>query len=303
MTRLVDSMVDGKKHLDDIPPRKFSDETIRQFLFAQLGVDEQAAFEDALFTDPKLERRARLAEIELTDNYVFGKLNTKQCRLFHENFLLSGGRRNALEVSTALRAQLTEASDSPSLIGRSRALLLLRHPGWKFAFASLILVLLLAGVWLVTKDPQLVRQIIHPRARPAAISTPMPEVAHHGTDSAAAPVHHDEPSQSPEHEVGVQRLVLRQASEPPATLTIIGGTTSVRFELAVEHPLPMVYRADLTTHDGEVLYTVEQALVTDGAGQVSFDVPVGKLKTGDFQVKLTQVSDGKLIASYNFRVQ
>ena len=296
-------MVDSKTYSGNPAARNFSDETIRRFLFAQLGVDEQAAFEDALFTDPKLERRARLAEIELTDDYAFRKLNTKQRRLFHENFLLSSGRRSALKVSTALRAQLVEAPNSqPFLIGPSRALLLLRYPAWRFAFASLILVLVLAGVWLVTKEPQLVRQIIHPRARPTAISTPTPEVAHHGTDSAAAPVHQSEPSQLPEHEVGVQTLVLHQSPEPAATLTITGGTTSIRFELAVEHPLPTGYRADLTTHDGEVLYTVEQAFVTDGAGQVSFDVPAGKLKTGECQVKLTQVSDGKLVASYNFRV-
>jgi len=217
---------------------------------------------------------------------------------------LSSGRRSALKVSTALRAQLVEAPNSqPFLIGPSRALLLLRHPAWRFAFASLILVLVLAGVWLVTKEPQLVRQIIHPRARPTAISTPTPEVAHHGTDSGAAPVHQSEPSQLPEHEVGVQTLVLRQSPEPTATLTIAGGTTSIRFELAVEHPLPTGYRADLATHDGEVLYTTEQVFITNGTDRVRFDVRTDKFTQGDFQIKLTQISDRKLIASYNFRVQ
>src|SRR5438128_7829234 len=130
-------MVDSKKYSGDMTARDSSDETIRRFLFAQLGGDEQVAFEDALFKDSKLERRARLTEIEISDDYVFDKLTSRQRQLFTENFLLTSDRRNALEVSTALRAQLAEASDSrPFLIG-SWALLLLRHPAWKFAFASL----------------------------------------------------------------------------------------------------------------------------------------------------------------------
>ena len=282
----------------------FSEATIRHFLLGQLAADEQAAFEEALFTNPQLERRARLTEIEISDDYVFEKLTSKQRQLFTENFLLTSDRRKALQASTALRAQLAEApgaqrSQRPA---GSYALMLLRHPVWRFAFASIVLVLLMAGAWLVTKEPQLVRQIIHPRARPEAISTSTPEVAHHGTDSAA-PIHQDQPPQTPEHEAGLQTLVLRQASDAPATLTVAGDTTSVRFALVVEHAVPSGYRAEVVTRDGEIIYTADQIFVADGAGQVSLDVPAGKLKTGDFQVKLTQISDGTQAGIYHFRVQ
>ena len=282
----------------------FSEATIRHFLLGQLAADEQAAFEEALFTNPQLERRARLTEIEISDDYVFEKLTSKQRQLFTEKFLLTSDRRNSLQVSRALRAQWVEApgSQRSQRPAGSHALRLLRHPVWRFAFASIILVLLMAGAWLVTKEPQLVRQIIHPRARPEAVSTPMPEVAHHGADSAA-PIHQDQPPRTPDHEIGVQTLVLRQASDAPAILTMAGDTTSVRFALVVEHAVSSGYRAELVTRDGEIIYTADQIFVADGAGQVSLDVPAGKLKTGDFQVKLTQISDGTQAGIYNFRVQ
>ena len=282
----------------------FSDAAIRRFFFGQLAADEQTAFEEALFEDPSLERRARLLEIEISDDYVFDKLNAKQRQLFRENFLLTNARRNALEISTALRAAVDEAPAAqlsrPS--AASHALVLLRHPVWRFAFASIILVLLMAGAWLVTKEPQLVRQIIHPRTRPAAVSTPTPEVANHRKDSAA-PVHQDEPSQSPEHEVGVQTLVLQQASAAPATLTVAGETRSVHFELAVEPVEPSGYRAELVTRDGQVIYAVDQIFVVNGAGRVTFEVPSDKLRTGDFQIKLTRISDRTPAGVYNFHVQ
>ncbi len=284
-------------------PANFSDATIRRFFFGQLAADEQSAFEEALFTDSQLERRARLLEIEISDDYVFEKLNAKQRQRFRENFLLTSHRRNALEVSAALRAELAEAPASqlsrPS--AASHALGLLRRPIWRFAFASIILVLLMAGAWLVTKEPQLVRQIIHPRTRPAAVSTPTPEVAHHRTDSAA-PIHQDEPSQSPEHEVGVQTLVLQQASAMPAALTVAGDTRSVRFELVVE-PVESSYRVELFTRAGEVIYSVDQIFVASGADRVTFEVPSDKFKSGDFQIKLSRISDRTLAGIYNFHVQ
>lgn len=281
----------------------FSDAAIRRFFLGELVVDEQAAFEEALFANSQLERRARLLEIEISDDYIFDKLNAKRRQLFRENFLLTSDRRDALQVSTALRAQLAEAPSAQ----RSRrpaasdALMLLRHPVWKLAFAACILILLLAGVWLVTKEPQLVRQIIYPRARPAAVSTPTPEVAHHRTDSAA-PVHQDQPSQSPEHEIGVQRFVLQQSSEAQ-TLTVAGDTTSIRFELLVEHAAQTGYRAELVTPAGEVIYAADQIFVTDGSDRVSFDAPSNKLKAGDYQIKLTQISVGAQAGVYDFHVQ
>ena len=282
----------------------FSDAAIRRFFLGQLAADEQAVFEKALFADSQLERRGRLLEIEISDDYVFDKLNAKQRQLFRENFLLTKDRRDALEVSTALRA---ESADAPAFqLSRqpaaSRALVLLRHPVWRFAFAAIILVLLMAGAWLVTKEPQLVRQIIHPRARPTAVSTPTPEVAHHRTD-LAAPVHQDEPSQSPEHEVGVQTLVLQQASAAPATLTIAGEARSVRFELVVEPVVSSGYRAELVTRDGAVIYTADQIFAASGADRVTFEVPSDKLKAGDFQIRLSQISDGRPAGIYDFRVQ
>ena len=52
-----------------------SDGMIRGFLLCRLGEGTRARFEERLFTDDELERRVRLAEFELTDDYVFGRLS------------------------------------------------------------------------------------------------------------------------------------------------------------------------------------------------------------------------------------
>jgi hypothetical protein len=287
---------------------EFSDAIIRRFLLAQLAADQQAAFERALFTNPELEQRVRLAETGLTDDYACGQLNPKQRELFEQNFLVSTSRRNALEVSNALREQFGEVSAShprTSVADKFQALFAVRHPAWRFAFAAAILIVLLAMTWLVTKEPQFVQRIIPRRARPSAVSTPTPEVAHHAADSASSPTHHDEPSQSPAHEVGVQTVVMRpQNTGETAVVNLSQTATSiVRFDLIVESPLQSGCRADIMTRDGEVVYAAEQIFVTAGANRISFDAPANKLKTGEFQIKLTHISDGTVIAVYDFRVQ
>lgn len=298
-------MLDSKDHSTEAASRDFSDQDIRKFLFAQLRTARRTKFESALFADPQLEPRVRLAELELADDYAFNRLTTKQRRRVREIFLVSSGRRNALEISMALRQQAADASASltPSALAKSRAVVLLRHPVWRFAFASLILALLLASAWLVTKEPQLVRQIIPRRLRPAAVSTPTPEVAHHGTDSGASPTHQDEPSQSPEHEAGVQTFVLTRSNEAPAPLTLSNGTVSVRFELEVDRPAQSGYRAEVVTHAGETVFTVSQIYGANQSSRVSFDVPANVLRAGDFQIRLTPLADNSPVATYDFRVQ
>lgn len=296
--------MDSKNYSRGSASGRFSDRELRQFLLAQLTGSNQIEFESALFSDPQLLQRVRLAEIDLTDDYAFGRLRGKEQSAFREKFLVSSGRRNALAISRALHEQAAGASARLAFSSSvsSRAVRLLRHPVWRFAFASLILALILAGAWLVTKEPQFVRRIIPLRLRPAASSTPTPEVANHRADSGAAPSHQDEPPQSPEHEVGVQTFVLRQSKEAPATLIVSAGTVSVRFELEVEHSMQTAYRADLISA-GTVIYTAPQIFAAHGSGRISVHVPATVLRPGDFQIRLTQLADNGLVASYYLRVK
>jgi hypothetical protein len=282
--------------------REFSDSKLRQFLLAQLVGATQTEFEAALFSDPHLEKRLRLAELKLVDDYASDHLTAKQRRLFREKFLVSSERRIVLDVSTDLCEQFDLPHSLPHA-STSRAIFVLRNPVWRFAFASVILVLVLASVWLVTKEPQLVRQIIPRRLRPTAVSTPTPEVAHHRTDSGVLPAHQDEPSQSPEHEAGAQTVLLRQSKDAPTTVTLSSSTVSVRIELEVQHPAQSGYRAEVVTNSSEVVFSTTQVLANDRADRISFECPANILRGGDFQIRLTQLADSGAVTTYDFRVQ
>src|ERR1043166_2345853 len=127
--------------------RQFSDATIRQFLLAGLSPEHQSAFEESLFADPSLERRVRLAECELTDDYAFDRLRIPERKLFERNFLVSNARRNQLTVSNSLHdrfASVTPKGNRPLKSAFTEGLgpvFNLRQLSWKIAFAALLFLL------------------------------------------------------------------------------------------------------------------------------------------------------------------
>ncbi len=59
-------------HSHKQPSAAFSDDLIRRFLLGRLAPTQQTSLEESLFMDEELETRVRLAELDLTDDYVCG---------------------------------------------------------------------------------------------------------------------------------------------------------------------------------------------------------------------------------------
>ena len=282
-----------------------SDAAIRQFLFGRLRQADQTAFERALFVDSQLEQRVRLAEIAVADDYALGRLSAHERTAFAERFLLTNSRRRQLEVSTALRARCAAESRSrPEFLTTARSLFTAGHPAWKWVFAMVILIVLFATIWLVTKEPRLVQRFVPRRVRPSAAATPTPEPAHHAVSSSESPAHREEPPASPSHEIAQPPIVLNSkatADEAPV-VTVSQARDAVRLQLMLETQEHETYRAELLTLTGETLFVAEELRTQDGGDRVKFDIPVERLKVGDFQVKLTRASDATA-TTYYFRVR
>ena len=92
----------------------FSDDLIRRFLLGRLSSTEQTSLEESLFIDEELEARVHLAELDLTDDYVFARLNAADRERFDRMFLISADRRQGLNVARALRDRFGPAHPSPS---------------------------------------------------------------------------------------------------------------------------------------------------------------------------------------------
>src|SRR5262245_57352640 len=181
----------------------FSDDSIRSFLLGELPASEQTTLEERLFTDAELEERVRLAEFELADDYAFKRLSPSETKSFRERYLLTAGRRQKLNASQALSerfAPVTGSESRPGIYARLAAVFDIRQPAWRYGFVAFILVLFLAAILLVTKEPEIVRSVIPKRFKPRPNPTATPKEANHPV-SSSSPVHVEElPVESP-HEM------------------------------------------------------------------------------------------------------
>lgn len=285
----------------------FSDGTIRRFLLAQLSREEQEGFEAALLAAPQLDQRARLAEIALVDDYVLGRLRAKDRDAFQKKFLVTTARRRQLEVSEALRQ--TVAAEVGSQHARSsKAQRLFAWPAfaWRVAFAIVTLMVLFASALVIRREPQIVKQIVPRRLRPAAVTTPTPQPAHHAPGSSETPVHRDESQPLPAHEAARQMIVMRPgvtADNAPVLTRAPDNSNVVRLELMLDKPETATFSIVVTAGGGEVVHNVPEIHVED-AERIDFDVQVDRLKAGEFQVTVTQLGgDSGVVRTYHFRVQ
>lgn len=301
-------------------PSDFSADVIRAFLLGRLNSPEQAKFEEQLLLDDDLDERMRLAEFELADDFASERMTGIDRKRFVKTFMLTRERRRALIVSTALRERFSTSPEANSRSwnlssARWRRFLNFNQAAWRIAFGVLVLFVLLASAWLVTRQPQIVKRVLprRPSFRPAAPSTPQP--AHHPANSEA-PVHRETASPLPAHEStptndGVTSeavaviVVLSPADEISEASTIsLPSTPSgvVRFQLALDKHRTAPLRAEIHPLDGQTVFSVD-GLNSDG-GQIEFDVPASSLKSGDYQIRLSPSgAASNEVARYYFRVK
>ena len=289
---------------------QFSDDSIRRFLLGRLQDSEQTIFEEQLFTNGDLEARLRLSEFELADDYAFKRLTESETKAFRERYLLTTDRNQKLNVSQAIRERfLTEPVDEikPTVSQRLMPWFDLRRPAWRYAFATLIVVLILGTVFLVTKEPQIVKKFLPDRFKPRPHASPTPQMMNHSTGSSS-PVH-DEPSPPAvphESPLDVSLTATSSIDQSPVITLPVGENAVVRFQLLIKDGAQRVYRADLLTTSGETLFSAG-SLKPFGAksASISFDIPAKALRHGQYQIKLTPTDDPARQESsqYYFRVQ
>lgn len=295
---------------------EYSDDAIRRFLLGRLSSPDQFAFERQLFSEPSLDARVRLAELDLADEYACRRISAAARDLFEEKFLVSAARRRQLEVSVALRHRFASASvlkTKSTFIAQLRTLFRLRRPSQRLAFGLAILLVLFAATWLVIKEPRIVERIsnkIYPRR-----SSPR---------SAPQEVHHPANTSSPEHQITPAPMgVHNQTFSPSVTIALVPGASSdrgnipsltlpkgeqaiVRLQLALIPNQPGTYRTELLTVDGQTIFSAESIRTPEnGSAQIDFDVPARLLTIGNYQIRLVRDNAGMKedLGRYYFRVQ
>jgi hypothetical protein len=88
---------------------------------------------------------------------------------------------------------------------------------------------------------------------------------------------------------------------PTVTLATIQHKTA-HVQLLLGESASSRYLAELISSSGEVVLSEAEIPVDANADRVGFDIPAEHLTAGDFQIKLTRISDGKQ-AIYFLRVR
>lgn len=283
-----------------------SDDLIRRFLLGQLDPSEQSSLEESLFIgDEELEARVRLAEFDLSDDYVFARLNAADREQFERKFLVSTDRRQTLNVSRALRDRFGPASLTGwrAAIGEKVGLPFdLNRPVLRYAFAALILTLLMATVWLVTKEPRIALPAFTKRAPTNAKAPAKSQEAQH---SSGTSMPHREPSPAqPVHRAPGPTIVLR-ANDAAQAVNLSGNDSDIIHVQLMLEGGEGPYQADVLRIDGQSVFSAAAQKRSDSDAIIDFDVPTRLLKPGDYQINLSRIDNGtrKDVASYYLRAQ
>ncbi|MDX6402828.1 MAG: hypothetical protein QOH70_283 [Blastocatellia bacterium] len=298
---------------------EYSDDAIRRFLLGRLSASEQPAFEQRLFSEDSLDARVRLAELDLADDYAYGRLNDTERELFEEKFLVSADRRRKVEVSRTLHKRFALASPGEpktSLIERLRFLLNFNRPAWRYAFGVVIFIVLLGTVWVAVKKESRLKEEITRRFSPRRSPTPTLPLESNHPANISAPEHQISPSPMPVHDQSaptqpaVVIVALTTAVSPESDMPSVdlpkGSQDIVRLQLALKVNEPGSYRAEVLTADAQSVFSTESIKAWDsGQAQIDFDVPAPLLKTGSYQIRLSRDNAGakENVGNYYFRVR
>ena len=292
-----------------------SDEAIRRCLLGAALPGEQASFEERLLVDDDFEKRVRLAEFELADDFTFERLDAVDRELFAKNFLVTEERGRKVAVSKALRRSISTAADRSSVTSptppadklwpglKSPALFLSNYPAARVAIASCALLLLAAFIWLVWKSPR-----VQPPEAVKRQATPSPGRESHHPPSSQTPPTLTTPSSITPVAIVVLQFGGKTEDKEIDLAPTPTETDIVRLELVLVSHQTATYEAELFSAAGDRIAGIADVnlVVKNEHPIVVWDVPAQHLKPGDYQIELRRVvAEGQTQSAgrYSFRVK
>jgi len=264
-------------------------ELLRQYLLGNLSQEKSAPLEERLLSDSHFYQELLVTEDDLVDQYVADRLSGAERESFELHFMIPAERRQKVSFARALRRYINLNEDAESeehaVTGLFKGSSVpdgqpakSRFPFWPpnpvLAFSLLVAVCL--GLLAVSR-------VVFKRQPSGAIA----QHAQRSTTIALV-------SGSTRSEGITQRIVV------PREVDL------VQLELALKRNAYLSYKAELLA-DTSILAATQGITpeVKDGQAVVRFAVPAEMLKPGDYQIRLSGVSESgyaEAIDRYPFRV-
>jgi hypothetical protein len=250
---------------------------MRAFLLGTLDGDHTTQFEERILTDPGVYEELLVVEEELIDQYVAGDLSAIEQQQFESHFLITAERQKNLRFGKLLQKYATsqlDATEASSIPVQSFSVP--RTPSRRLTWVGIFAALLgCAGIIFV-------RGLVNKRE--AAVQQSIPRV------------------------VIVTLLPGSGATEGSNAQRVIVSPkgAEVKLELQLTNPTFRNYKSELFRENTSVKMSDELKIEANGEQQVvPFTVTGEMLSPGDYQVKLSGISDSganKFIDNYSFRV-
>lgn len=290
-------MSEEDKNFDEAGAGALTDHAIRRILLARADAVEQAKFEALLMLDDGFEKRVQRLELELADDFSFGKLSPEEQQLFTSRFLVTPGRVRQLAVSKALRQVISSKSTNRTRAagqhwGRSFVnFFAFDRPLTSAALGGVAVLIFGALFWLSLRSPPLRPPGISTRQKPAP--SPDRQYAH--------PVVSPNPNNTSTNNPGAQQQVSTFTLEPESrseskqTVQIPqAGLAGIRLELLVA-----VGVAPGTTYEAKLMSADELQVATFSdlraqpadQSKVVLDLQGHNLKSGDYLIELRRISE------------
>jgi hypothetical protein len=308
--------------------------SMKQYLLGELTEEDRQQFEKQLMTSDEYFERLLIAEDELVDEYLRGRLSPREQEKFSNHFLCTPERHEKLRFSSSLHRYVsTHAGKAqtkwtwPPFFSFIRASYAIK--GW--AMATALFLLTLGGAWLSVRTHLLQHALEEAGKQPG-----LPAGAQQESQRQMAQLreHNDQltrelQQQQKQGDELKQELAALRTSSPlrsssslvafaltPGVLRDIGGAKKVvvpasanwvRVELSLMTGDHKKYQAVLQKDTGEeVLSQITPSIKPgNGTAEVILTVPAELLPHGDYVLKLSGMADkGSFegVATYQFRV-
>jgi hypothetical protein len=281
-----------------------TDEEIRRSLLGCASASEQEKFEMQLLLDDQFEQRVQRLELELSDDFTFGRLTETERQLFSSKFLVNHKRARDLAVSRALKKAISVGQPAlPKSHSQVWFTALVRQRPFATAFALSMLIVLGAVSWRILKSRTVPGPLI---AKQIPASEPGRQYAH---PVSPAPTDIDSGNVGETERRVVATVTLHPDDGADMKQTLRWSTTSaeqdrVRFELLVDGDTNGSYQARLVGQGGEIAAYYDLK-AERSRPRVSFTVAPLLVPSGEYHIELLRSVEGRIIDKrrYSFQSQ